>query len=276
MLHDKDKYSNKPKGVKPKNRVYCPDCNRQKMKFDSEKEALNFIKWNRANFDDKIPSRIYWCKACCGFHITARPMGNVGVTINMDLPYLTEALEKDKHRVMHAVKMIHKTLYILKQPPGYYGKSGLGRCKSILDSLDYAKNPYYIEQRKEIYGIVEQLRAQYSSVWLKRKYCRLIKTKLYRTLCDVEHGKDVLVKKYLYDLTYILGLAKDDKYNLEDLPELFLDEWETLFKASPVSECLTDKMKTDGTDKDNSDEETLLQGEEYRPGIQVSNQSEGL
>ena len=94
MRHDRDKYS-QSKGVKPKKRVYCADSMRQKMKFDTEKEAEDFIKWNRANFDDKIPSRIYWCEACCGYHITARPMGGVGVTINMKLPYLTEALKTD-------------------------------------------------------------------------------------------------------------------------------------------------------------------------------------
>lgn len=281
MLHDKDKYNNKPKGVKPKNRVFCPDCRRQKMKFNSEPEALRFLKYNSSNFDDKIPSRIYWCAACCGYHITARPMGGVGVTINMELPYLTEALETDKHRVMNAVKSIHKTLYILKQPPGYYGKAGLGRCKSILDSLDYAKNPYYLEQRKEIYEIVEQQRAKYAPIWLKRKYCKLVKTKLYRVLCDIEHDENTLVKQYLYNLDYIYALAKEDNYDLNDLPELFLDEWETLFNASPISNHLSDKMLTNemldnGINKNNQIEKDFSEGETDIPGIQVSNQGEGL
>lgn len=280
MLHDKDKY-NQVKGIKPKNRVYCPDCGRQKMKFNSEKEAEDFIKWNKTNFDDKIPSRIYWCEACCGYHITARPKGSVGVTVNMKLPYLTEALETDKYRVVHTVKMIYKVLNILKQPSGYYGKIGFGKCKSILDCLDYSQNPYYLEERQKLQEIVNQQRAEYKDVWMKRKYCRLIKTKLYKTLCDVDHDWLSLVKRYNYDLVYILNLAKNDEYDLKDLPELFLDEWETLFNASPVSEHLTDKMKINqpsdnGTDKDNSDEETLLEGEEYGPGIQVSDQGEGL
>lgn len=276
MLHDKDKYNNKAKGVKPKNRVYCPDCGRQKMKFDSESAAQRFLKYNSNNFDEKIPSRIYWCDACCGYHITARPMHGVGVVVNMKLPYLTEALETDKKRVMHAVKSLYKVIGILRQPCGYYGKTGLGICKSILDGLNYGKNPYYLDERKELQDIVEQQRAEHKEIWMKRKYCRLVKTKLYPTLCDIDENPDSLLRKYIYDLKYIINLAEADGYALNLLPELFLDEWETLFKASPISECLTDKMKTDGTDKDNSDEETLLQGEEYGPGIQVSNQSEGL
>lgn len=241
MRHDRDKYKQR-KGVMPKNRVFCPDCKRQKMKFDSQKEAEDFIKWNKDNFEDKIPSRIYWCDACCGYHITARPMGGVGVTINMKLPYLTEALEKDKNRVMHAVKAIYHVLNILKQPSGYYGKSGLGRCKSILDSLNSSNNPYYIDERKEIYTIVEQQRAEYKDVWMKRKYCKLVKTKLYRCLCDLEHEELAVAKRYNYDLAYILYLANKDSYGLNELPELFLEEWETLFQASPVSNYLTDKM----------------------------------
>ena len=54
MLHDKDKYR-QFKGVKPKNRVWCPDCMRPKMKFETEKQAQDFIKWNHDNFEEKIP-----------------------------------------------------------------------------------------------------------------------------------------------------------------------------------------------------------------------------
>ena len=57
MLHDKDKY-NETKGVKPKNRVWCPESGRQKMKFDTEEKAYAFIKWNKTNFDEKIPTRV--------------------------------------------------------------------------------------------------------------------------------------------------------------------------------------------------------------------------
>ena len=274
MRHDRDKYA-QSKGVKPKNRVFCPDCQRQKMKFETEKQAHDFIKWNSSNFDGKIPSRIYWCEACCGYHITARPEGNVGVTLNMKLPYLTEALEKDKVRVVRTVKQIYKTLNILRHPSGYYGKSGLGICKSILDSLNTSNNPYYKEEREKIYEVVENLRAENKDIWMKRKYCRLIKTKLYRSLCNIDHDEQTVLKKYKYDLAYILYLAKEDGYDIHELPELFLEEWETLFKASPVSKYLTNKMtinetSDNGTDKNNQNEENLHEGETDVPGIQVS------
>ena len=279
MLHDKDKYIEE-RGVKPKNRVWCPEGRRPKMKFETEDEARRFLKWNSGNFDKKIPSRIYWCEGCCGYHITARPEGGVGVTVNMKLPYLTEALEKDKVRVVRTVKAIYKVVNTLKQPSGYYGKSGLGKCKSILDSLNNSNNPYYKEEREELYNIVEQKRQEYHDVWMKRKYCKLIKTKLYRVLCNMEQDADALVKRYDYDLRYIMYLAAEDDYDIHNLPELFLEEWETLFQASPVSEHLEDKMTPietyNGTDKDNQEEDSLLEGEEHGPGIQVGNQGQGL
>lgn len=275
MKHSRDKYT-QVKGIKPKNRVFCPDSMRQKMKFDTEKAAEDFIKWNRSNFDEKIPSRIYWCEACCGYHITAKPDGGVGVTLNMKLPYLTEALETDRTRVIKTVKKIYNVLGILKQPSGYYGKAGLGRCKSILDCLNASNNPYYLEEREKIYAIVEQQRREYKDVWMKRKYCKLIKTKLYRVLCDMSADETTLLKRYNYELAYILHLADTDGYDLNQLPELFLEEWETLFNASPVSNHLTDKMTTNGTDTDNQNKEALSEAEEHGPGIQVGDKGEGL
>lgn len=277
MRHEKDKYHNQTKGIKPKNRVYCAESMRPKMKFETEREARDFIRWNHDNFDEKIPSRVYWCDACCGYHITAKPENGVGVAINMKLPYLDEALEKDKHRVMRAVKSIHKVLSILKQPMGYYGKIGFGVCKCTLDSLNNANNPYYLKEREELIEIVNQQRAQYKPVWMKKKYCNLIKTKLYRSLCDSKCSEDCAVGRYKYNLAYILNLAKNDDYDIHDLPELFLDEWETLFQASVVSKHLTDKMSIDnGTDKDHQDEEALAETEEHVPGIQNGSQGQGL
>lgn len=277
MRHEKDRYHNQVKGIKPKNRVYCADSMRPKMRFETEREAYDFIRWNHDNFDEKIPSRVYWCDACCGYHITSKPENGVGVAINMELPYLDEALKKDKSRVVKTVKKIYKVINNLKQPRGYYGKTGLGFCKSILDTLDAAKNPYYKEEREELRKIVDEQRALYKDAWMKRKYCKLVKTKLYRSLCSVDRDEQAVVDKYKYDLAYILYLAQLDQYDLNGLPDTFLDEWETLFDASVVSKYLTDKIIIDnGTDKDDQDEKALSETEEHVPGIQDGNQSEGL
>lgn len=59
--------------MKPKNRVMCPDCGRQKMLFGTEKEAQTFLKFNgqELNPDGTRELRVYWCPACCGYHISS-------------------------------------------------------------------------------------------------------------------------------------------------------------------------------------------------------------
>ena len=57
---------------KPKNRVLCPDCGREKMLFETEKKAKLFIEYNWESLtDDKDKLRIYYCPACCGYHISS-------------------------------------------------------------------------------------------------------------------------------------------------------------------------------------------------------------
>lgn len=61
--------------MKPKkNRVFCYDCNRTKMLFETEKQALNCIKFNADEIREDsgyAPKRAYFCEACCGWHLTS-------------------------------------------------------------------------------------------------------------------------------------------------------------------------------------------------------------
>lgn len=57
--------------MKPKNRVMCPDSMKQKMLFETERKANDFIKWNGGEIDTHGGVlRPYYCPACCGWHIT--------------------------------------------------------------------------------------------------------------------------------------------------------------------------------------------------------------
>ena len=60
--------------MKPtKNRIYCNDCQRVKMLFESEAKALNFMKFNAdfiATEKNRVPVRAYYCRCCGGWHVT--------------------------------------------------------------------------------------------------------------------------------------------------------------------------------------------------------------
>ena len=60
--------------MKPKHRVMCPECFKQKMLFETQKQADNFIKWNGDDIDTGGGElRSYYCPACGGYHITSKP-----------------------------------------------------------------------------------------------------------------------------------------------------------------------------------------------------------
>ena len=62
--------------MKPvKNRVYCQDCGRIKMLFDSEEKANRFIKYNKDEIEsenEKSPVRAYNYKMCGCWHVTSK------------------------------------------------------------------------------------------------------------------------------------------------------------------------------------------------------------
>lgn len=62
--------------MKPiKNRIFCHECKRAKMLFESESKALNFIKFNANEIENETgmaPSRSYFCIVCNGWHITSQ------------------------------------------------------------------------------------------------------------------------------------------------------------------------------------------------------------
>ena len=56
------------------NRVMCPECFKQKMLFETQKKADDFIKWNGEDIDTHGGElRSYYCPACGGWHISSKP-----------------------------------------------------------------------------------------------------------------------------------------------------------------------------------------------------------
>ena len=63
--------------MKPKrNLVFCVGCHRNKMLFESQAKANNFIKFNSEGIKEengKAPVRSYYCEFCGGYHVTSNP-----------------------------------------------------------------------------------------------------------------------------------------------------------------------------------------------------------
>lgn len=66
---------------KPKfgNRVYCFGSRKEKLQFETREKAERFIEYNSDTITDNngyAPSRAYWCKDCCCWHVTSKPKRN--------------------------------------------------------------------------------------------------------------------------------------------------------------------------------------------------------
>lgn len=61
--------------MKPKhNRRFCLGCHHDKMLFETQAKADNFLKFNKetiAAVSGKAPTRSYYCSFCCGWHVTS-------------------------------------------------------------------------------------------------------------------------------------------------------------------------------------------------------------
>jgi predicted transcriptional regulator len=60
--------------MKPtRSRVFCAQCKKQKILFESEAKAKNFIKYNSEEILEEsgvAPTRAYYCTSCGGWHVT--------------------------------------------------------------------------------------------------------------------------------------------------------------------------------------------------------------
>jgi len=64
----------------------CPACWRPKMLFNTKRKALNFIKWNKDELEYGGETlRAYYCKYCCGWHISHQPWRYYGRFVPDDL-----------------------------------------------------------------------------------------------------------------------------------------------------------------------------------------------
>lgn len=128
---------------KPKNRVVCPDCGREKIIFDSEKKAQRFIDYNWEELvDDKDKLRIYYCPACCAYHISSHKFtGN-----NARIDRLIKLYNSDKKITPEFVKLkddcLSKNFKNRKDFLSYVQKQEVSDYKIIQRVISYFDSNY--------------------------------------------------------------------------------------------------------------------------------------
>ena len=60
--------------MKPSKRIYCRECGRSKLLFETEQKALRFIKFNADEIEAETgrkPERAHYWECCGGWHTTS-------------------------------------------------------------------------------------------------------------------------------------------------------------------------------------------------------------
>ncbi len=146
--------------MKPKhNRVMCPDCFRQKMLFETQKQADNFIKWNGDDIDTNGGElRSYYCKCCGGWHITSKPH-RAAVAATENAAKAEKKQEENRESIVQETyKKIIEEIPTLPSP-----KAGFIRCmikcyikvnnieltRAERDNLNKITISYYFKQKEQ-------------------------------------------------------------------------------------------------------------------------------
>lgn len=101
--------------MKPtKNRMFCKDCGRTKMLFETEKKAEGFIKFNSEEIEEisgYSPQRSYYCLFCGGWHVTSiKETFGLSKKEQLFAQYQQEEAKKKEEKVINQSKIILKKL----------------------------------------------------------------------------------------------------------------------------------------------------------------------
>ena len=108
---------NKQNRMKPtRNRIFCYGCRKQKMLFETQAKADNFIRYNSEGIleeNGKAPVRSYYCEMCGGYHVTSNPSAEVGERFNQrdrQLIHNITAYQKEIEEVKALSALLSKRL----------------------------------------------------------------------------------------------------------------------------------------------------------------------
>ena len=115
------------------------------MLFETEKKAQLFIKFNGDSITDDVSKlRTYYCPACCGYHISSKPVNPKGY-------HNTERMIKNYHKDTDK-----KANDILNDPNNELYK----KCSPYIEKVH---NEYYNGKNQQLYTLEQYIKFTYSN-----------------------------------------------------------------------------------------------------------------
>lgn len=176
--------------MKPtKNRFFCNDCGKIKIRFETEDKANRFIKFNADEIESETgvrPERSYYCISCDSWHITSKKNKSVKSRTEVVIDEYNKSKEEGKRNKKQEIKEQTDKETKLK-------REGVNELiKKIESNIDTIK---FFKKLDKKYDYVEILNESYS-VLKEIKTSVLELESIYRNiLSEVEFDKLFLNKQ---------------------------------------------------------------------------------
>lgn len=147
----------------PRNRIMCPDCQKPKILFETERKANDFIRWNGDNLENQCGKlRAYYCPACCGWHISHQKYRK---SYDSRTDNLISAFDRQKKKRTKIDRLIHKIDYEAKAREIYEDMPQIATKNGVKKYLTEFFSENNIRDdggwlRKEVYKLWEQNRIE--------------------------------------------------------------------------------------------------------------------
>lgn len=196
--------------MKPtKNSVFCKDCERTKMLFETEKKAENFIKFNNEEIEAESgfsPQRSYYCLFCAGWHVTSIK-DKIGLSKKEQRfeQYKQEKEKKKATELINQCKTTSNTGYKVNNQEEQNNK--IKNLEKQVEEMEHTQKEKYLSEKITILNEEIELLLNSNSSTDKEK------------LKELRQYRDIL-----YVVRKQNGFIKPNK-KLEEMREKEINEW---------------------------------------------------
>lgn len=160
--------------MKPKSRVFCRDCRREKILFETQEKAENFIKFNSGDIEEcggYAPVRSYYCIPCCGWHVTHLQDYNDDRSLTNIVQEKFVSAKAQEGRVRQTVKDAKSNIEVLNK---YHFNNIESYVEEIKEHIEFGENDMAKILLRKAYEELQHIWSNVANKGTKQKYHKIL------------------------------------------------------------------------------------------------------
>ncbi len=151
--------------AKPITGYFCPECGHTKLRFETQKKADNFIKFNAEEIleeNGKAPDRSYYCPLCCAWHVTSNPnkeacesSAKIKVKL-LDKRIEAQKIKKENSKFQNLGKKLFAQEFLKLEE--LFGMGNLGEANDLVELIELQLTHYKCKKRVFFVKKLEELK----------------------------------------------------------------------------------------------------------------------